>query len=150
MKKAVLFLISFILYGGMLVLTMYCDVLFCEGDEMFAVMVIYAAALIGLAGRIIPVKRQLNKRFGISSAACNACVISSAVLADFIGWMFLLSLTAESFKKLFPDSDGFLTGLGLGLMWLEALAGTALLIVVIIAEAVVKAVIRRKNKIKEK
>lgn len=76
MKKAVLFLISFILYGGMLVLTMYCDVLFCEGDEMLAVMLIYAAALIGLAGVFIPVKRQLNKRFGISSAACNACVIS--------------------------------------------------------------------------
>lgn len=145
MKKAALFLISFILYGGMLVLTMYCDVLFCEGDEMLAVMLIYAAALIGLAGVFIPVKRKLNKRFDISSAACNACVISSAVLADFIGWMFLLSLTAESFKKMFPDSDGFLTGLGLGLMLLEALAGTALLIVVIIAEAVVKAVIKRKK-----
>lgn len=56
-----------------------------------------------------------------------------------------MSLTAESFKKMFPDSDGFLTGLGLGLMLLEALAGTALLIVVIIAEAVVKAVIKRKK-----
>lgn len=145
MKKAVLFITAFLLYGGMLALTMYFDVLFCEGDEMFAVMLIYAAALIGLAGCFIPVKIQLNKRFGISSAACNACVISAAALSDFIGWMFLLSLTAESFKKMFPDSDGFLTGLGLGLMWLEALAGTALLIVVIIAEAVVKAVIKRKK-----
>lgn len=145
MKKAVLFFASFMLYGGLLALTMYCDVLFCEGDEMFAVMVIYAAVLIGLAGGIIPVKRKLNKRFCISSAACNACVISAAALADFIGWMFLLSLTAESFKKMFPDSDGFLTGLGLGLMWLEALVGTALLIVVIIAEAVVKAVIKHKK-----
>lgn len=148
MKKAVLFITSFLLYGGMLALTMYFDVLFGEGGEMFAVMVIYAAALIGLAGCFIPVKRKLGKRFGVSSAACNACVISAAALADFIGWMFLLSLTAESFKKMFPDSDGFLTGLGLGLMWLEALAGTALLIVVIIAEAVVKAVLR--HKIKEK
>lgn len=149
MKKAVLFLASFLLYGGSLALTMYFDVLFGEGEEMLAVMVIYAAALIGLAGCYIPVKIQLNKRFGLSSAACNACVISAALFADFIGWVFLLSLTAESYKKLFPDSDGFLTGLGLGLMWLECLAGTALLIVVIIAEAVVKAVIRRKNKIKE-
>lgn len=150
MKKAVLFLALFLLYGGMLALTMYFDVLFQEGNEMFAVMLIYAAFLLGFAGCFIPVKIQLNKRFGVSSAACSACVISAAVVADFIGWVFLLSLTAESFKKMFPDSDGFLTGLGLGLFWLEGLAGTALLIVVIIAEAVVKAVLRHKNKIKEK
>ncbi|MGN1134681.1 MAG: hypothetical protein ACI4SF_00495 [Oscillospiraceae bacterium] len=145
MKKAVLFLVSFILYGGMLALTMYFDVLFQEGNKMSAVLPVYTAFLIGIAGGFIPVKRKLNKHFGISSTACNACVISAAVLADFIGWMFLLSLTAESYKKMFPDG-GFLAGLGLGLIWLECLAGTALLIVVIIAEAVVKAVIRHKNK----
>lgn len=127
----------------MLALTMYLDVLFQEGDEMSAVIVIYAAVLIGLAGGFIPIKRRLNKRPGLSSAACNACMISAAAAADLCGWIFIFSLTSESFKTLFPDG-GFLAGIGLGLMWLESLAGTALLVIVIIAEAVVKALRHKK------
>lgn len=145
MKKAVLFLISFLLYGGALALCMCCDVWFQEGDEMLAVMLIYAIALLVLAGGCIPVKNCLKKRYDISPAACNACVIFAAAAADLCGWIFLLSLTSESYRMLFPDG-GFLVGLGLGLLLLESLAGTALLIVVIIAEAVVKAVIKHKNK----
>ena len=144
MKKAVLFLISFILYGGALALCMCCDVWFQEGNEMLAVMLIYAIALVVLAGGCIPVKNCLKKRYDISPAACNACVIFAAAAANFFGWVFLLSLTDESYKVLFPDG-GFLVGLGLGLLWLESLAGTALMIIVIIVEAVVKVVLKRKN-----
>lgn len=145
MKKAVLFLISFILYGGALALCMCCDVWFQEGNEMLAVMLIYAIVLLVLACGCIPVKKCLKKRYDISPAAYNACVIAAAAAADFGGWIFISSLTSESFKSLFPDG-GFLVGLGLGLLWLESLAGTALLIIVIIVEAVVKAVIMHKNK----
>lgn len=144
MKKAALFLVSFLLYGGMLALCLCCDVWFQEGNEMLAVMLIYAIALFVLAGGCIPVKNCLKKRYDISPAACNACVILAAAAANFFGWVFLLSLTDESYKVLFPDG-GFLVGLGLGLLWLESLAGTALLIIVIIVEAVVKAVLKRKN-----
>lgn len=144
MKKAALFLVSFLLYGGMLALCLCCDVWFQEGNEMLAVMLIYAIALVVLAGGCIPVKNCLKKRYDISPAACNACVIFAAAAANFFCWVFLLSLTDESYKVLFPDG-GFLTGLGLGLIWLESLAGTALLIIVIIVEAVVKAVLKRKN-----
>lgn len=137
-----LFLAVFCVWGGALALGFFLDVFFQEGNEFAVVFIAHALLILFLSVFYIPFENNIKYKYGFTALAYNTAYFLAVILVSFIGYLFLASV---DYDKLFPDG-GFLSGIGMGFIFILHLAGALLCAVIRIIYAIIKSK-KRSNEI---